>query len=118
MAFEISKEFHFSAAHSIPSLPDGHACKNLHGHNYKVVLHLSSDKLDEHGFVKDFKALDFVKEYIDNKLDHKNLNDVFTFTTSSERIAMHLYEVFKPSLPELFAVTVSETDKTRAVYHE
>lgn len=41
--YVISKEFHFSASHRLASLPPGHQCARMHGHNYQVVLELRCD---------------------------------------------------------------------------
>ncbi|MFA5651018.1 MAG: 6-carboxytetrahydropterin synthase, partial [Proteiniphilum sp.] len=61
--------------------------------------------------------LNIVKEYLDTHLDHRNLNDILApLNSSAENIAKMLYNVFKPSLPELYAVEVSETPKTSAIY--
>ena len=115
--FKISKEFYFSAAHSLFGLPDDHPCTRLHGHNYVVTVHLRSKGLNEQGFVRDYTELGIVKEYIDAHLDHRNLNDILApLNSSAENIAKMLYDVFKPSLPELYAVEVSETPKTSAIY--
>ena len=58
-----------------------------------------------------------MKEYIDNELDHRNLNDILApLNSSAENIAKMLYYKFKPQLPELCAVEVSETPKTSAIY--
>ncbi|MDD4010373.1 MAG: 6-carboxytetrahydropterin synthase [Fermentimonas sp.] len=115
--FKISKEFSFSAGHSLFGLPEDHPCSRFHGHNYVVTVHLRSDKLNPQGFVRDYNELKFVKEYIDSKLDHRNLNDIMApLNSSAENIAKMLFEAFKPQLPELYAVEVSETPKTSAIY--
>lgn len=115
--YKISKEFAFSAAHSLFGLPDEHPCSRLHGHNYVVTIHLKSDKLNPHGFVRDYNELNFIKEYIDIKLDHRNLNEILApLNSSAENIAKLLFDAFKPQLPELYAVEVSETPKTSAIY--
>jgi 6-pyruvoyltetrahydropterin/6-carboxytetrahydropterin synthase len=88
----------------------------MHGHNYIITVHLQSEELDEYGFVKDYKALRFVKQYIDEKLDHRHLNDVIPGHPTSENIAKFIYDRFKPELPELYAVEVSETPKTSCIY--
>jgi 6-pyruvoyltetrahydropterin/6-carboxytetrahydropterin synthase len=36
--------------------------------------------------------------------------------SSAENLARLLYDIFKPILPELYAVEVSETPKTSAIY--
>lgn len=117
--YKISKQFAFSAAHSLSGLPDDHPCTRLHGHNYTVTVHLRSKKLNSTGFVKDYNELKIVKQYIDRHLDHRNLNDVMhPLNSSAENLAKMLFDIFKPELPELYAVQVSETPKTTAVYED
>lgn len=114
--YKISKQFAFSASHILEGLPQEHPCTRLHGHNYVVTVHLKSKKLNNTGFVKDYRELSIVKEYLDNKLDHRHLNDVFEFNPTAENMAKYLYDTFKESIPELYAVEVSETPKTTAIY--
>ena len=54
-----------SSAHRI--LNHKGKCKNLHGHNYFIVVEIESDELDENGFIIDFSE---IKEII-KELDHK-----------------------------------------------
>lgn len=115
--YKISKEFSFSAAHSLFGLPDDHPCSRLHGHNYVVTVHLRAKELNPQGFVRDYNELRMVKSYIDGTLDHRNLNDILApLNSSAENIAKMIYDRFKPQLPELYAVEVSETPKTSAIY--
>ncbi|MFT4224547.1 6-carboxytetrahydropterin synthase QueD [Dysgonomonas sp.] len=114
--YKISKQFSFSASHILEGLPQEHPCSRLHGHNYVVTVHLKAEHLNEVGFVKDYRELDNVKKYIDEEFDHRHLNDIFAFNPTAENIAKHLYDTFKREIPELYAVEVSETPKTTAVY--
>lgn len=115
--YKICKQFSFSAAHSLQQLPTEHPCSRLHGHNYVVTVHLKSEQLNETGFVCDYNELKKVKEYIDQHLDHQNLNDImFPLNPSAENLAKMLYDIFRPMFPQLYAVEVSETPKTSAVY--
>lgn len=116
--FKISKEFSFSASHILEGLEDCHPCSRLHGHNYVVTVHLKSDKLNDVGFVKDYRALDVIKSYIDEKLDHRHLNDLMPFNPTAELIAKFLYNEFIKIIPEIYAIEVSETPKTSAIYEE
>lgn len=117
----IEKTFHFSAAHQLTHLrvhsPE-HKCARLHGHNYRVRVTLESDELDDDGFVLDYALLEPVERYVETVLDHRNLNDVLGIGsyTTAERIARALYERFKPELPLLAAVAVSESPDTWAEY--
>lgn len=114
----ITKEFHFSASHRLLTLPDTHPCHRMHGHNYVVILELSSSQLDDHGFVRDYGDLAAVKRWLDETVDHRHLNDVMpdNLTPSAEHLAFWVYGKWKPELPQLAAVGVSETPKTWAWY--
>ncbi|HBG58758.1 6-pyruvoyl trahydropterin synthase family protein [Proteiniphilum sp. UBA1028] len=115
--YKISKEFSFSAAHSLFGLPADHPCSRFHGHNYVVTVHLRAKELNLQGFVRDYNELNIVKEYIDTVLDHRNLNDILApLNSSAENLAKMLYDHFKQQLPELYAIEVSETPKTSATY--
>lgn len=115
--YRITKEFHFSASHQLFGLPEGHQCARLHGHNYIVVIELVSETLDAHGFVRDYHELAPLKQYIDDELDHRHLNDVLgDDCVTSERLAKHLYDWCAARWPETAAVKVSETPKTWAEY--
>ena len=114
--YKISKQFSFSASHVLSLLPKEHPCARMHGHNYLITVHLKSENLDEYGFVKDYKALQMIKQFIDETLDHRHLNDVIPGHPTSENIARFLYCRFKPEILELYAVEVSETPQTSCIY--
>ncbi len=114
--YKISKQFSFSASHQLNLLEENHPCARMHGHNYIITVHLKSETLDKYGFVKDYKELKIVKQYIDESLDHRHLNDIIPNHPTSENIAKFIYDRFKPEIPELFAVEVSETPQTSCIY--
>ena len=93
--FTIGKVFEFASAHQLHGLREGHKCGRMHGHNYKVEVILSSQKVNDDGFVFDYGDLSFIKDYLDNTLDHRNLNDIFDFQTSAENLAQYLFYYFK-----------------------
>ena len=114
----ISKEFHFSASHVLDGLPGWHPCARMHGHNYIVVLELSArdEDLTPDGFVRDFRDLDEFKKWVDDRLDHRHLNDVMDRPPSSENLARWIYGEWTDRFPELTAVKISETPRTWAAY--
>lgn len=116
--FEITKEFAFEGAHHLPQMPEGHQCKRPHGHSYRIELTLGDVELDDDGFVLDFGELGaIVKGYIDSYLDHRDLAAIFGGeNTTAERLAIILFYIFKPKLPQLTALAVRETVKTCATY--
>ena len=118
--FSISKEFHFSASHQLHGLPEYHQCSRLHGHNYIVKVELKNGEVDDVGFIVDYADLSPIKHYIDDRLDHRHLNDVLQFNSTAEQLARHLHGVVRDlvKLPEGTQVTVhiSETPKTWATF--
>jgi 6-pyruvoyltetrahydropterin/6-carboxytetrahydropterin synthase len=71
----IGRTYRFESAHRLPNVPDGHKCKNLHGHNYRVEIVISGT-LDDRGFVVDFAEIDAEIAPLIKKVDHRLLNDV------------------------------------------
>jgi 6-pyruvoyltetrahydropterin/6-carboxytetrahydropterin synthase len=71
----IGRTYRFESAHHLPLLPDGHKCKNMHGHNYRMEV-IVRGALDERGFVKDFAEIDSEVMPLIKKIDHRLLNDV------------------------------------------
>jgi len=71
----IGRTYRFESAHHLPLLPDGHKCKNLHGHNYRIDVVLCG-ALDARGFVKDFAEIDAEIMPLIKKVDHRLLNEV------------------------------------------
>jgi len=112
----ISKEFKFDASHQLEGMPAEHPCGRLHGHSYTVIIELASPELDSHGFVLDYGELSVIKQYIDEHLDHRHLNDVLHMNPTAELIAIHLYEEFILDYPQLKSISVKETEKTIARY--
>lgn len=112
--FTITKEFRFSAAHSLPHLPLGHKCRNLHGHNYSITVGVYGD-IDDGGFVVDYAEISSSIDPIIKRLDHQNLNDVLPCKTTAENIAKWIFDESSKQINCAF-VTVKETDSTSATY--
>lgn len=85
MKFTVSKQFSFEAAHSLPHLPEGHKCRNIHGHSYVVEV-FCTGPLDARGFVVDYAEISAAMKPIVEKLDHRNLNDVLPCLTTAENV--------------------------------
>jgi 6-pyruvoyltetrahydropterin/6-carboxytetrahydropterin synthase len=114
--YKITKEFAFEAAHWLEGLPAEHKCSRLHGHSYIVKIELCSIKLNDVGFVKDYRELDEIKKILDENFDHRNLNDVIAINPTAENLAKYIFYLFRMRFPQMTAVEVSETDKTNARY--
>jgi 6-pyruvoyltetrahydropterin/6-carboxytetrahydropterin synthase len=115
--YTISKEFQFSASHVLHNLPGNHPCSRLHGHNYKVIFKFESIKLNNVGFVIDYRELDLIKKIIDENYDHRHLNDmILDINPTAENLAKHFFKLMRIHFSQLCEVTVQETDKTLARY--
>lgn len=91
--YTIFKDFSFSAAHAIRGHTRG--CQNLHGHNYRVRVHLRASRLDELGMVLDFADLKQMMQEIVGPFDHQVINDIPPFderNTTAELLSEYVYE--------------------------
>ncbi len=121
--FELMVETCFSAAHQLRGYKG--ECENLHGHNWKVQVHVTAEKLNEIDMAIDFHELKKLSDEVIVPLDHGFLNDIFPFTEknpSSENIAKWIYDSLRKKLNNgsirLSAVTVWESETTYATYYE
>lgn len=114
---EIYKEFTFDSAHFLPYVPDGHKCKNMHGHTYRLRVYIKGKPDEKLGWIMDFKDLkDAVNPVID-LLDHKLLNDVPGLENSTaENITIWIWQKIKPVLPGLSRIELYETPTTGVLY--
>lgn len=118
MIVELTKEYRFEAAHHLPRVPEGHKCRRLHGHSYRVELHVRGPVDPESGWLIDFGVLDDLFEAeIYRKLDHRNLNDVPGLENSTcENLAAFVWRALRPKIPQLAAITVWETSDACCTY--
>ena len=114
---EIFREFTFEAAHRLPSLPASHKCSRLHGHSYRIAIHLEGPVDERLGWVMDFGDVKRAAGPVVDRLDHYYLNEVPGLENpTSERLAEWLWAELVGALPYLSAVTVRETCTSGAVY--
>lgn len=116
MTFEIIQDFTFEAAHFLPNVGEGHRCRRLHGHTYKVSLHVEGPVSDPSGWVLDFWDLEAAFHPLLDLLDHHLLNEVPGLENpTAERIAGWILERLGAEIPGLVQVTVHENPTCRAV---
>lgn len=120
--YKIRTEFEFEAAHYL-RLNYSSPCERLHGHSYKCAITLASDKLNENGMIVDFKELKrIIKVKVEDKLDHKNLNEIFEQNTTAENMSKWIYDeindAFKETNIKCIKVELNETSKNKAIYEE
>jgi 6-pyruvoyltetrahydropterin/6-carboxytetrahydropterin synthase len=114
---EIFREFTFEAAHRLPNVPKGHKCERLHGHSYKVIVHVEAPVDPQLGWVMDFGDLKKAFKPLEAQLDHYYLNDIEGLENpTSEVLARWIWDRLKPTLPGLSALTVRETCTSGCIY--
>ena len=114
---EIFREFTFEAAHRLPHVPDGHKCARLHGHSYKVIIHVTGAVGEHTGWVMDFGDLKAAFSPLLGQLDHHTLNDLPGLENpTSENLARWIWERLTPTLADLSAVTIRETGNSGCIY--
>jgi 6-pyruvoyltetrahydropterin/6-carboxytetrahydropterin synthase len=114
---EIFKEFTFEAAHRLPNVPAGHKCARLHGHSFRVEVHVRGPVQPELGWVIDFGDIKMAFAPLHAVLDHNFLNEVEGLSNpTSEVLARWLWRRLRGPLPELSKIVVRETCTSGCVY--
>ena len=107
---DIFKSFTLEAAHRLPNVPEGHKCARLHGHSFRIELHVEGDPDPHTGWVMDFADLKAAFMPLYEQLDHHYLNDIEGLENpTSERLAQWIWAQMKPRVPLLSEVVVHET---------
>jgi 6-pyruvoyltetrahydropterin/6-carboxytetrahydropterin synthase len=107
---EIFKTFTLESAHRLPNVPPGHKCARVHGHSFRVELHVSGPLDPQLGWVMDFAEIKQAFEPLFQRLDHRYLNDVPGLENpTSEVLASYIWRELQPALPQLSRVVVHET---------
>ncbi len=114
---EIFREFTFEAAHRLPHVPPDHKCARLHGHSYRVVVHVDGPVDNATGWVQDFAELSCAMAPLLARLDHYYLNEIDGLDNpTSEVLAQWIWDHLRPALPDLSQIVVRETCTSGCVY--
>ncbi len=117
MNVKLSKSFFFEAAHRLPTFPDGHKCRRLHGHSFKFDVMVEGPIDPAKGFLIDYGDIKRIVDPIVRELDHYYLNEIAGLENpSSEMIAKWLWDRIRPGLSNLCAIVVYETCTSACEY--
>jgi len=113
----------FAASHALRNYEG--ACQRLHGHNWKIEVEVTANKLNDVGMAVDFKVIKVATKKVIENLDHYHLNDIPPFdkiNPTAENIAAYLYQeiatLINQNSVSVSAVTVWETERACARYSE
>ncbi|MBN1626951.1 MAG: 6-carboxytetrahydropterin synthase QueD [Deltaproteobacteria bacterium] len=121
--YELKIITQFGAAHQLKDT--GGECENLHGHNWKIEVHVRGENLDQNGLLVDFKTIKNKTKEIIDRLDHKYLNELEWFkdmNPTSENISRLIYELLSRKINNkdimVSRITTWESDTACATYSE
>jgi len=114
---KLYKEFYVEAAHLLPNLPEEHKCRRLHGHSFKITVHVEGKVEEKSGWVMDFAEIGEKFQPIFSALDHRYLNEIEGLENpTSENLAIWIWNRLKPAVSQLTAVEIRETCTSGCVY--
>ncbi|MCX5850299.1 MAG: 6-carboxytetrahydropterin synthase QueD [Deltaproteobacteria bacterium] len=114
---EIFKVFKFDAAHRLPNVDEGHKCSALHGHSFRIEVHIKGSVNPRYGWVMDFADIAGAFQPLYDQLDHKYLNDIDELENpTSENIAKWIWKRLYVKLPQLSKIVVQESSESGCVY--
>ena len=113
----IFKQFTFDAAHFLPKVPEGHKCRQIHGHTYRLTVFIEGPVDDKHGWVSDFGHVKHSVNATLTKVDHKFLNNVEGLENPTcELVAIWLWDNIKLTIPQLKKIELYETPTSGVIY--
>jgi 6-pyruvoyltetrahydropterin/6-carboxytetrahydropterin synthase len=115
---ELFRLYTVEAAHRLPNVPPGHKCQRLHGHSFKITLHIGGEVDPKTGWIIDFGEVDRAFEPLFEQLDHHYLNEVPGLENpTSELLARWVLERVRLPGARLLAVTIDETCNARCTVY-
>ena len=133
MSVTVNRKAHFNAAHRLfnPAWTEDRnneifgKCNNphYHGHNYELIVSITGEIDPETGYVVDMKWLkELIFEEIEERFDHKNLNEeVIEFKSlipTAENIVVVIWNILRPKINKNHAleITLYETPRNFVSY--
>ena len=119
--YEVKVVTRVAAAHQLKMV--GSKCENMHGHNWRIEVYVTGDKLNAGGVLVDFGEIKAHLAEVMKKLDHKFLNELEYFSDgnpSSENIAYFVATQLQTRMDNSSArvskITAWESDDACATY--
>lgn len=121
MRMSVFRKAHFNAAHRLYNSEWSEqknnevfgSCNNpyYHGHNYELEVKLTGVVNPETGYLYDLKKLkDIIKEEVEDRLDHKNLNEQVpefkNLNPTAEHICYMIHTWLRARIEEEYEITV------------
>jgi 6-pyruvoyltetrahydropterin/6-carboxytetrahydropterin synthase len=115
--WSVYRELSFEAAHRLPHVPEGHKCARLHGHSFRVEVHVTGPLHPELGWVMDFADIQAAFQPVHDALDHRYLNEIDGLENpTSENLAAWIWQRLAAGGLPISRVVVRETCTSACVY--
>lgn len=113
----IYKVFRFDSAHFLPSVPDEHPCRGMHGHTYTLKVFIKGEKGAHTGWIMDYGLLKRIVQPWVKKLDHQVINHQPGLeNATAENICLWFWENLYSELPGLYRLELNETPDSGVIY--
>jgi 6-pyruvoyltetrahydropterin/6-carboxytetrahydropterin synthase len=113
----IFRQFTFDSAHFLPMVPEGHKCRQIHGHTYRLTVFLEGPIDEKLGWVADFAGIKQSINSVLDLIDHKMLNNIEGLENPTcELLAVWLWDKIKISIPYLQRIELHETPTSGVIY--
>ena len=111
-------DFVFQSAHWLPGVPEGHKCRNLHGHEYRLKVSIDGLIDAKTGFVIDYTDVrHIVDEHVISVVDHKCLNEIEGLENpSAENISIWIWDRLQPVFKGLVELELRENYRSGVIY--
>ena len=117
MQVRLSKTFRFESAHWLPTFPEGHKCRRMHGHSFRAEVVVAGEVDEAKGYLVDYGEIKRAIRPIEEQLDHRLLNDIDGLENpTAENIARWVWNHLATELPLLDCVRVYETCTSACEY--
>ncbi len=114
---ELFHSFQVEAAHQLPHVSAGMKCGRLHGHSFRIEVHVRGPLSQPEGWVVDFDDIAQAFKPLFDQLDHRYLNDIPGLENpTSENLAIWIWARIVQRLPGLSKVVVAATCNSGCVY--
>lgn len=117
MHVRLTKDFSFEAAQTLPNVPEGHKCRQMHGHSFRIEISVEGDVDEATGWLYDHARISRAMNPILDQLDHSYLNEVAGLENPTiENMCRWFWERLAPQLPGLAEIVIHETPTARCSY--
>lgn len=114
MRARLTKEFTFEAAQTLPNVPEGHKCRRMHGHSFRIEVSIEGEVDPDVGWVYDHACISRAMRPLLEQLDHAYLNEIEGLGNPTiENMAAWFWRRLEDPCPGLCEIVIHETPTAR-----